>query len=69
MALTDVDAALAAMLAPEDSRYIIICRECRHCWPYQRDSKTVKASRRGQGTCPDCGTEVELVVDAKEDES
>lgn len=64
-----VDDALASILSPEDTRYALICRECRTVWPYQRDSKTVKAARNGEVECSDCGTALDLAVDSKEGES
>lgn len=60
-----LDDKLAAMLAPEDARYVLICRECRTCWPYQRDSKTVKAARDGRASCPECNETLDLPIDAK----
>lgn len=69
MAMTsdeDLDDRLAALLAPQEARYVLICRECRSAWPYERDSKTVKAARDGEATCPECGEAVDLAVDAKE---
>lgn len=63
----DLDNKLAAMLAPEDSRYVLLCRECRSAWPFQRDCKTTKAARSGDALCPDCGDAIELGVDFKDE--
>lgn len=64
----DLDNKLAAMLAPADSRYVLLCRECRSAWPFKRDCKTTKAARSGDASCPDCGERIELVVDFKADD-
>lgn len=49
----------------DDARYILGCRECRNAWTYQRDSKTVKATRNGERYCPECQESLELIQDAK----
>jgi hypothetical protein len=61
----NADHRLAALLAPPDARYVMLCEECRSCWSRQRDSSLVKAAREGRAECPDCGTELELALDAK----
>jgi len=62
----ELDAKLAAMLAPSDSNYVMLCSECRTAWPYQRDCKTTKAARNGNADCPECGETLTMPVDAKE---
>lgn len=65
MSNEELDDKLAAALAPPDARYVILCRECRTCWPYERDCKTTKAVRRGDATCPECGDTLDMPVDDK----
>lgn len=62
-----LDDMLAALMAPSDSRHLVICRECRTVWPFKRDCKTTKAARDGRATCPKCDDELELTLDAKEE--
>lgn len=62
----DLDEQLAALLADPDTRYLLLCRECRHAWEFQRDSKTVKLARKGEAVCSECSSEIDLVVDAKD---
>jgi len=64
---SEVDAKLAAMLAPEGSNYVMLCSNCRTAWPYQRDCKTTKAARNGNASCPDCGETLSMPVDAQDD--
>lgn len=59
------DDLLAVMVAPEDSRYVVICRDCRRCWPYKRDCKTTKAVRAGEASCPECGASLDMAADSK----
>ena len=61
----ELDAKLAAMLAPEGSNYVMLCSDCRTAWPYQRDCKTTKAARNGNANCPECGETLKMPVDSK----
>lgn len=63
-----LDDQLAAMLAPPDSRYIVTCRECRTVWTRQRDCKLTKGVRGGVMKCGDCKSELEFVLDAKDND-
>lgn len=62
-----LDNMMAAMLSPEGTRYLVICRECRKVWPYKRDCKTTRAARDGRARCPKCDSELVLAHDGKED--
>lgn len=61
----DVDKGLAQLLAPPDKRYVLMCRDCRTVWTYERDCKTVKAARDGRAACPECDEALELARDNK----
>lgn len=54
---------LASEFAEPDVRYVLYCPECHDGWRYHRDSKVVKATRRGKATCPNCGKAIVLVRD------
>lgn len=62
----ELDDLLAALMAPPDARYVMMCRECRTCWTRKRDCKLTKAVRNGNSNCPECEIEVDMVVDPKQ---
>jgi len=54
---------LAALVAPNDANYVIVCHECKKSdWKYQ-DCKITRSVRRGVAHCDDCGGELTMVRD------
>lgn len=63
----ELDYKMAALMAPPDAQYVMMCRSCRTCWVRKQDCKTTKSVRRGDSTCSKCDETIEMVVDSKQD--
>lgn len=58
----------ATMFAPDDAPYVIACNDCKSSqWKYQ-DCKTTRAVRNGNAQCADCGSELTMARDNREDD-
>jgi len=58
---------LATLVAPDDANYVIVCHECKTSNWKRQDCKITRAVRRGEATCADCGAELTMVRDTRED--
>jgi len=58
----------ATMFAPDDAPYVIACTQCKTTqWKYQ-DCNTTRAVRRGVAQCGNCGSELTMARDNREDD-
>jgi len=58
---------LATLVAPDDANYVFVCTDCKTSDWTQQDCKTTRAVRRGEAACADCGAELTMVRDSRED--
>jgi hypothetical protein len=58
---------LATLVAPDDANYVIVCTDCKTSDWKRQDCKTTRAVRRGEAACADCGAELTMVRDNRED--